>query len=402
MTALAPTASTTSRPTVLDWSIDDVDLDRARETADPLADAAVAEYFATIEADTPGALFGALVRHVHLPPEERVPAIERFLTEGAAPPAGVDHAAVARGQDFFNRLVTHQFSALYFSSLPSSYAAAKGVQVLHLTGRLRTDAERRLNETAQFLMDVAAPGALADGGSGIDRVLHVRLMHAAVRWLIANDPIVRHVEDLAPPATLLPDLVWSNSWGLPGNQEDLVGTWMTFTVAVYEAFDASGVVYTDADVDDHLQMWRLIGHHLGVDPALLPPDRASATELFRTIQSRQLARCASGVAMTEALVDQAHRHMPRFVRPILPTTFRHFLGDDIADLIDIAPANWSRHLFPVMNRMTRLMTRGSSEHPVHARWSEFVGRHLMNGVLAQQRHGERPAFRIPTHLADQA
>lgn len=380
--------------------IDARTLDAARLVADPLADAAVAEYFATIEADAPGVLFGALVRHVQLPPEERVPAIARFLGEGATPPSDVDQAAVARGQEFFNRLVTHQFSALYFSSLPSSYAAAKGVQVLHLTGRLRTDTERRLNETAQFLMDIAAPGALAPGGVGVDRVLHVRLMHAAVRWLIAHDPVVRHVDDLAPPATIPPDLVWSSSWGLPGNQEDLVGTWLTFTVAVYDAFDASGVVYTDAEVDDHLQMWRLIGHHLGVDPRLLPSDRASATELYRLIRSRQQARCASGVAMTQALVDQAHRHMPRLVGPILPTTFRHFLGDDVADLIGIAPANWSRHLFPVLNRVTSVLTRGSSEHSAHARWSEYVGRHLMDGVLAEMRHGDRPAFRIPTHLAD--
>ncbi|MEM9041217.1 MAG: oxygenase MpaB family protein [Actinomycetota bacterium] len=396
MTAEAPAASPARRSL---WSVDDIDLDGARELADPLADAAVAEYFATIDAESPGVLFGALVRHVQLPPEERVPAIERFLAVGKNPPPGVDHDAVARGQRFFNRLVTHHFSALYFSSLPSSYAAAKGVQVLHLTGRLRTDAERRLNETAQFLMDVAAPGAL-DGGVGVDRVLHVRLMHAAVRWLIANDPAVRRVDDLAPPPTLPRDLVWSRSWGLPGNQEDLVGTWLTFTVAVYDAFDASGVVYTDADVDDHLHMWRLIGHHLGVDPALMPPDRASATALYRRIQLRQRARCASGVAMTDALVVQAHRHMPRLVRPMLPTAFRHYLGDDVADVIGIAPANWSRHLFPALTRMTRLTTRGSSEHQVHARWSAFVGRHLMNGILAEQRHGERPAFQIPIHLAD--
>ena len=203
------------------------------------------------------------MRHVQLPPEDRTPAIREFFDTVATEPDWVYAAAVERGQAFFNRLVSHQFAALYFASLPSSYAAAKGVQVLHLAGRLRTDTERRLNETAQFMMDVAAPGALAPGGVGIDRILHVRLMHAAVRWLIANDPIVRHVADIEPPPVELPDLTWSDSWGLPGNQEDLVGTWLTFTAQVYETFDASGVEYTDLDIDDHLHMWRLVAHYLG-------------------------------------------------------------------------------------------------------------------------------------------
>lgn len=119
------------------------------------------------------------------------------------------------------------------------------------SGRLRTDTERRLNETAQFLMDVSAPHALDPGGTGISRILHVRLMHAAVRWLIEHDPAVAHVVDQPPPDHAPTQFTWSTSWGLPGNQEDLVGTWLTFTVVVYDAFDASGVVYDERDVADH-------------------------------------------------------------------------------------------------------------------------------------------------------
>lgn len=376
-----------------------VDLDHARTRCDPLADDAVAAYFSTVEAEAPGALFATLVRHAHLPAEDQVPAIQQFFADASTAPPDIDRDAVQRGQGFFNRLVTHHFSALYFSSLPSAYAAAKGVQVLHMTARLRTDTERRLNETAQFLMDISAPGALDQGGVGIDRILHVRLMHAAVRWLIDNDPVVQHLDHLDPPQSLRPDLVWASSWGRPANQEDLVGTWLTFTAAVYDAFDVSGVTYTPRDVDDHMAMWRLVGHHLGLDPALVPTTRADASALQALIRQRQLAPSASGVAMTAALIAQAHQHMPRFVRPLLPTTFRIYLGDPIADLVDIDRSNWSRHLFGVLSRITRVTTRGSSKHPIHARWSAFVGRHLMNGILAEMRSGDRPSFSIPTHLA---
>ncbi|MEQ8435933.1 MAG: oxygenase MpaB family protein [Ilumatobacter fluminis] len=378
----------------------DDELDRWRNIADPPADYAVAAYFAAVDEESPGQLFGHLVRHTQLPPEDRVPAIADFFEAASARPDWVDDQAVERGQAFFNRLVSHQFAALYFASLPSSYAAAKGVQVLHMTGRLRTDTERRLNETAQFMMDISGPGALDTDGVGVQRILHVRLMHAAVRWMIANDPSVKHVPHLDPPRVLLPDLIWSSSWGLPGNQEDLVGTWLTFTAQVYDTFDASGVEYTERDISDHLHMWRLVGHHLGVAPRLVPSSRRDADALHEMIWHRQQAPSASGVAMTEALLDQAHHHMPRPTWPLIPTTFRHFLGDDVADMIEIPPANWTRHVFPVMNRVARFFTRGSAKHPLHARVSAYMGRHLMQGLLDEMRHGDRPDFAIPDHLAE--
>ena len=383
--------------------VDDATLDRMREVGDGPADEAVAAYFATLEGVDDidhGALFASLVRHTHVPPEDQVPEIAAFLARADAAPSWADDVSVERGQQFFNRLVAHHFAAMYLSSLPGSYAAAKGVQVLHMTSRLRTDTERRLNETAQFLMDTSAPGALDPGGVGTNRILHVRLMHAAVRWLIAHDSAVTHVDDVAPPQTQTPELVWSASWGVPANQEDLVGTWLTFTSVVYEMFDASGVDYTEQDVVDHLHMWRLVAHYLGIDPALVPLTRGDAEALQELIWRRQHAPCESGRAMTAALLAQAHQHMPRFAWPLMPTAFRRFLGDEVADMLALPPANWSRHLFTPLNAVTRVLTRGKEQHAMHARFSAFAGRHLMNGILREMRGGERPKFAIPTHLAD--
>ena len=72
--------------------------------------------------------------------------------------------------------------------------------MLWLTARLEHDPERRLNETAQFLMDVTAPGSFGPGGDAVDRILHVRLMHAAVRWLIDHEPGVDRPADADPGA----------------------------------------------------------------------------------------------------------------------------------------------------------------------------------------------------------
>jgi ER-bound oxygenase mpaB/B'/Rubber oxygenase, catalytic domain len=376
-----------------------IDLDQFRLTGDSLADVAVAAYFRDVDSSDPGSLFGGLVRHTKLVPEEQNPALRTFFQVAATPPEWVDPLAVERGQQFFNRLVAHHFSALYLASLPNSYAAAKGVQVLRMTGRLQTDTERRLNETAQLLMDVSAPGALADGGSGIDRILHVRLMHAAVRWMITHDPSVTRVDEVAPPATEPDDLLWSRSWGVPINQEDLAGTWLTFTSVVYDAFDASGVDYTDQDIADHLHMWRLVAHHLGVNPLLIPLTRTDARILRTRIFGRQQGPSGAGRVMAAALLAQSRGRMPRMLWPVMPSAFRRFLGDRVCNMIGLPPTNWTRHLFVVMSLVSRVMTLGADHHRLHARLDAFMGRHLMDGILSEMRHGERPGFAIPTHLA---
>ena len=89
--------------------------------------------------------------------------------------------------------------------------------------------------------------------------------------MIAHDPAVTHIADLAPPRSEEDGLVWSGAWGLPVNQEDLLGIWLTFTVIVYDAFDASGVDYTRHDVADHMHLWRLVAptaRHNAIPPRL--------------------------------------------------------------------------------------------------------------------------------------
>ena len=218
-------------------------LDSLRTQADPPADDIVAGIFAGT-ADATSA-FRTLVVQQH---EVSDPVLSAFLNGRDDPPAWVDPELVAAGQERFARWGSHVFTALYAAALPSAYACRRGVQVLGLTARLETDAKRRLNETAQFHLDVMDPGGLELGARGYSDVRHVRLMHAAVRWLILNDPRVQ----------------WDPKWGTPINQEDLLETLLTFTEIVFEVFDRTGVVYTEDDADAYLHTWSLIGYYLGV------------------------------------------------------------------------------------------------------------------------------------------
>jgi hypothetical protein len=378
-----------------DWS--DAALDEWRHVTDPPADEAVAGYFEAIGSAHPRSLFGALVDHLQLPPEDQVSAIATFLAAASVIPDWVDPARIRRGQKFFSDWALHQFTSLYLASLPNAYAAAKGVHVIWLTARLQSDAERRLNETAQFLMDVSAPGGFDPGGAAVDRVLHVRLMHAAIRWFIENDPAVARPPD-ADTAVLPSRPTWATAWGRPVNQEDLAGTLLTFTSVVIDAFRRSGVEFTSSGAEDYLYLWRVVGHLIGVDPALLPEELAAAKHLQDRIFTRQHAPSAVGAALTKTLLDLVGDRLPGPVSRLGPAMMRRYLGDDVADMIDVPKATAERWAVGALVYFTRVLTLGRRFDPVPRWLSEWVGRRLLDGLLAADRHGQRVPFAIPDHL----
>jgi ER-bound oxygenase mpaB/B'/Rubber oxygenase, catalytic domain len=387
-------AAAVTGPVAGPWT--DEQLDRWRTVGDEPADRAVAAYFGSLgEPGSAGALVRALVDHLQVPPEDRVPAIAEFLATAGRLPPWADSARIAAGQDVFGNLILHQFTALYLASLPSAYAAARGVHVIWLTARLETDPVRRLNETAQFLMDVTSPGAFDAGGAALDRTLHVRLMHAAVRWLIDHQDGVAHPAEADPsvrPATP----TWAGSWGRPVCQEDLAGTLITFSTVVLDAFRRSGLDVDDAAEEDFVHMWVVIGHLLGIHDDLLPRDLAVARQLQAAIFRRQQAPSAVGQDLTATLLGLLQDRVPRFVGALAPAMSRRYIGDRVADMIGVPPSRVANPVLWLLVLFTRLTSRRDAQVP---RWiSERLGRQMLQGLLAASRQGARVPFSIPTTL----
>ncbi len=384
----------------------DAFLDGLRQVADPPADETVALHFARLGSAPAGAMVRSLARHQALPDEERTPAVDAFLASPVTRPGWFDEGRWAEGQRLFEEWGLHIFTALYFGSLPSAYAAARGVQVLHLTARLVTDARRRLNETAQFHLDVMTPGAPTLGSRTVDAARHVRLMHAAVRWLIRNDPdVVRTVDD-APPSgpSGIPWIDaegprWSSAWGQPINQEDLLGTLLTFTEVVFEVFSRTGVDISEGDAAAYLHTWSVIGTLLGIREDLLPLRRPAATMLLRRIRERHDATSRAGREMTAALLGLATESLPPGVRGVPATVLRHFVGDPVGDLLGVPKSDWTHALLGPLRDLTAVANLPKHELSPWRHLSERLGRHLLQAMVDSDRFG-RPAYSIPTHLAD--
>ena len=357
---------------------DDAFLDSLRTQADPEADNVIAGLFSGTK-DASSA-FRALVVEQH---EVADPALKSFLEKGPVPPAWVDPALVSAGQECFARWGSHVFTALYAAALPSAYACWRGVQVLGLTARLETDATRRLNETAQFHLDVMERGGLESGGRGYSDIRHVRLMHAAVRWLIQNDPRAE----------------WNPAWGTPINQEDLLETLLTFTEIVFEVFDRTGIVYSEDDANAYLHAWSLIGHYLGVRPDFLPLTRAQTSVLMPIVRRRQFGPSESGSALMAALLEQGTRLAPPGLRGLPATTVRFYVGDATADLLSVPKADWTKNLFGPLADLSRRVSLEELHRRLLQGLSEKIGFGMLSLAVRAERYGDRPPFEVPTSLA---
>jgi mpaB/rubber oxygenase-like protein len=320
-------------------AIDDATLEQARLQGDPFADSVVAALFESGRVGNVGDLLALLVDSERLVQDgaarERAPAVLRRYLDSADGLAGVDPLRVARGEAVFVEYAPEILLVLAFYSLPASYAARNGVQVLLRTGYLHDEPLARVFATAQRVVDLLRPGGLGAGGRRVPVAQRVRLIHAAVRYQLRSDA----------------RRPWPEELGLPINQEDMAGTLMTFSFLVLDGLEKLQVRLTRPEREDFLYLWVSIGRLLGIREDLLPPDMTCAEALTRSIYRRQIAESVEGKRMTRALIQGMTELLRSHRLEGLPAALiRHFLrsdpfeGRDIAALLGVPPAGWAAHV----------------------------------------------------------
>lgn len=368
---------------------DDALLDQMRGAADPLADEALAEVFGS------GARGGgqqvdrinALLRDVTLNdeplPADLPPLLRRYFAETAELPAWADLERIERGNDLLGRYVPQILIALYCGSLPSCYAARKGVQVLYLSKRMHQTTYRRILETAQFILDVLDEGGLGPGGLGRRSAQKVRLLHGAIRYHLR-----RHGQ-------------WDPEWDVPINQEDMLGTLLTFSVAVPEGLARLGVDLTDDERDSYFHTFRVVGHLLGVDPRLNVERYEDGLALARRIAQRHHAPSTAGRVLTADLLAFLAEVLPGTLIDGMPATLiRHVSGDQVADLLGVPPADWTAGLVEPL-RWFGFITDGAGDRSqLVAHLMSRLGSKLLNGVFRLLRGEGRYEWRIPRAVCE--
>jgi hypothetical protein len=370
-------------------------LDVLRTVGDPDVDEMVDEYLRD-QGKPPSELLGRMIRHAALDDEHRSPKIGAWLDEEPDLPSWADRRLMERGSHFFAVNGPEILLSLLLASLPECYAARKGVEVLHLTARLLSDPQRRLVETAQMVIDTMSPEGLLPGARGYRTARRVRLMHSGIRSLIDIDPMVVKTND---PAETRPH--YNPQWGTPVNQEDLLGTLMTFSIVVIDALRKMGTNVSSEDADAYHHTWNVVGFLLGLRPELLPISVDDGRQLIRLVRTRQYAPSRAGQQMTSALLAFASRavRLP-WLQGLPASTIRHLVGSRTADIIGVPPADWTLLMIaPIAETMRFFSFVEQRQLPLRILTGDF-NRALIETLLVVGRGGERPAFDIPTELAD--
>lgn len=369
-------------------------LDSMRDIGDPVADIAVAQVLQRGGIDEVNAAMRTLVRADQQVPQELPDELKAYLAETLELPAWADQDKIERGQQVFEKWGIYIALCLYCASLPSSYAAANGVQVLHLTARLDTDPQRRILETGQFLFDVLSDGGFGPNGKGRRTIQRVRLMHAAVRQLIATRSETR------------PEL-WKPEWGTPLNQEDLAGTLLAFSCVVVEPLRRLGVRLGKGDIEGYVHVWNVVGHLLGVREDLLAADAEEAMALIGVIERRQFRKSDEGVALTEALLKLLDELTPGYqFDDTIPGLVRHLIGEDTADLLKVPKSDtfdqlsfFARAVDWFLSHVLRRRERELARYHLMSTLARPFGIDLLRQIYTVQTRGKSAPFDIPDRLA---
>jgi hypothetical protein len=362
--------------------------DKLQKRGDPDADKVITAH-AALKSDLKGVDLVQDIAHNLRLQENCSDPVREYLDLSPALPDWADAGKLARGSQFFEDNGLWIGMALFGASLPEGYSAARGAHVLILTGRMVDDVVRRVYETAQMIFDsMAADEGIRPGHSGYDDIRRVRLMHAAVRYLILHDASAD----------------WDLREGLPVNQEDLLGTLMTFTQVVFEAMDKMGLDGDTQGREAYLHRWCVVGYLLGIEEDLVRDlTLDDAVEITTVIRRRQRRPSQDGHDLGTALVCalEASVHVS-FLRSLPPSLIRWWVGKEVAEINGIAGHASLEWLFDTSAKFMRAIRLESRQndpfHFVVRRITAHVGRTTLKAFDNAGRAGNRGHFELPTQL----
>ena len=274
--------------------------------------------------------------------------IAYFFVENSIFPVWADLEKMKKASLFFQKNKENILFTLGTYSLPYCYAAKNGVKVLFLSKRLQTDAKKRLEETANFLINITSKAIFLENiklenikleniklntkdtsntkvvsdtlniSKGIFLCLKIRLLHASLRHFVINKTVWNAPE-----------------WGEPINQEDMAGTNLSFSYIILHGLKKMNIPFTSNEAENYLHLWNVIGHFLGVEAEFLPDTMKEAFWLDKLIAERQFAPSEEGKILTKALLGVFEESVGSFYNKTAVAQMRFLLGDKIADMVDV-------------------------------------------------------------------
>ena len=288
---------------------------------------------------------------------------EFFRAIEAAPP-WVDHAAFMPGIRMFHRNSRLVLAGMVGGSLVEGFTTNIS-KSFFITGRLRSQGLRRLQQNNRHMMEIFLPGGLERYGDGWKLSVRIRLVHAQVRLLL------RDATD------------WDTAaWGVPISAAHLGLAISAFSARLLKHLKSLGGAFDDHERRSFMQVWRYSGFLMGIPDTILFRDEAEALKLYEIGSACEPPTDLESIAMSNCLVNSA----PIFVGKTEPASrkklakyvylvSRSLIGNSLADELRYPPGSTLGVLlwFRIQTRYHRMMARWFPSLAAHTSFTDFVG-----------------------------
>jgi ER-bound oxygenase mpaB/B'/Rubber oxygenase, catalytic domain len=392
-------------------------LSQMRQTGDDLADDTVRVLFEQHQVDAVNRILHNLIRNDQvLVPEQRTlseraqKALNNYLDQSVILPQWANRSIIELGEKLFMDYGMMGFSILGCASLPEAYATAYAATVLGITQQLQNHVHRRIYETSQFVVDVMSAGGLRPGGRGIRSAQKVRLMHAAIRFLILYEP--QNGAAVVAPKEIegaLLEFHWPRENGIPIHQVAMSMAILSFSYVVLRSLRKLGIATRPEQESAYLHCWNVVGHIMGVDPDLLlsrPETMHEAEQLYNRVWPESIASTPDGKALERALLGYMQSFVPTLLvlfRGVPRMLTRELLNQQLADVLEVQLSWFDRvalkTLVRTIRRLSHLIEGSYADLPASRIAAEWLFRLMAKGFLGIQRGENRHPFDIPAELA---
>ncbi len=367
-------------------------LDGLRQEGDSRADEAIKLILKDNETEGITRLFSVMDANDETPPEKLFPIISDFFRETDNLPPDIDLERIHRGEDVFEAQTYEGALALLTKCLPEGYQAPNLTIILNISGDLRTHTYRRLLGTLQTVVNVSTCRGFQARGRAVITAQKLRLLHAGIRHL------TRHYR---------PD--YASRYGVPVNQEDMLGTVLGFSLLVIEGWRTLNVGLTAQQEEDFLYVWLVFARMMGVHPPLqhdsaayVPTNLQDATIFYRTYERRHyvdgsanpdgLALAGANLAMLNELIPWPLRLLGFGILPRLCMTA--LMGNDACARLCIPPVRNHPILRAVLLNFHRLLTPFEK---LHHSDHERLGMIIFQDLIKKSYDGQ-VTFTLPTDM----
>jgi ER-bound oxygenase mpaB/B'/Rubber oxygenase, catalytic domain len=361
---------------------DTIQLAELAQEGDPEADALVAELFNQQSLPAVQGLLNTLTRNRDVIPSDLPDNVRRYFE---TLPVDEDELLKSRrGEAFFAQYGPEVMMVLCCSALPFDYANARGVEVLHRTGFLAKQPNLRVAQTAQMIVDVLSPGGLGPQGHGVRSAQKVRLMHAAIRFLLLADKQVP----------------WDRAaLGTPISQLQLLYTLMSFSQVVLVGLRRLGLRVSPDDEQAYLEVWGLVGRIMGIKPSVIPRTVDEANQLTVVLAQQAQGGSPAGEQLTKAISDVVGEVLGPFAC-LRYSLIRYFTGTSLAKMLGLPrqpPLDWAVGGVAWVVQVVDHLRRDSKDHQLVFRWLTL---RLIQLFIDKQLGSSRRLFQIPTAVHD--